>query len=142
MTEVLRITDETLAKLVGLARGPCAIGLLVTHKDPAKVYEWSLDAGVEMFDRRGRTTRCRLWLHDALPGADDPVARVRQAMEGAEKLDVTLQLLCTEGVDESTRRQYDLGFMGASVDAAEFYESYPVLVLNSEGLKWAKTCPK
>lgn len=103
--------------------------ILATGSDE-QLQRWAMDFWPDFFDRRKQTARCRVW---NLP--DEPVeAAMMRCVESAKRFDVTIQLLCTHDVDQSTKQVRDLG--GVFVEIADMRETYPILCLGSHGQKW------
>ena len=111
-----------------------ALGLLLTCPDAEPLIEVAWAAGIEFFDQRGQTSRCRLWF-------DGEVAAARLRLEKAVEVAngrVTIQLLQSVSPDAASAQTRDLGD-GASATIADMVERYPVVVLGDHGLQWGDT---
>lgn len=123
-------TEEFAAATHLYTDGQCSVGLLVTGDD-IEVQEWLLDAWPDVLDRRGHTTRCRVFFR---AGETTPEAALAPAIAAARERDVTLQLLCTHERLPETRRELSIGEARAVVH--DLRETYPVLHLASDGRQW------
>ncbi len=87
-------------------------------------------AGVEIFDRRGQTLRCRAHSN----GTDRGQAAYGRALKAAKSRDVTMQDLCETGKTENGKSH--LLRNGATVTVSDCIEEYPIVNLGSHGMKW------
>lgn len=83
--------------------------ILATAPDD-NLYSWIFQCAPDVFDRRKKTLRCRLWINEK----ESDQAVVLRTVKAAKLHDVTIQLLCIQSVNET----------------------YPIIHLASHKLKW------
>lgn len=133
----MELSEEQLLQAIQLHQAKCVETffehqcwtILATGPD-GNLKNWAMDCWPDFFDRRRQTARCRIWVRPDEP-IENPLIRV---IETAKFRDVTIQLLCCHGPDETTREFKKLG--GAFAVVAQMKETYPILFLGSHQMKW------